>query len=76
MPLATEVSSLAKKVKMTAKGKNGSTGGLVLVEFKAPKELVAMFDARSRSHFSTRSEAIRTLMRRFLDETAQDFVRI
>ena len=61
---------------MTAKGKNGSTEGLVLVEFKAPRELVAMFDARSRFHFSTRSEAIRTLMRRFLDETAQDFVRI
>jgi metal-responsive CopG/Arc/MetJ family transcriptional regulator len=55
---------------MTEKGKNVSKEDLVLVEFKAPKELVEMFDARSRSHFSTRSEAIRTLMRRFLDETA------
>ncbi len=76
MTLAIQVLSLPKKVKMTEKGKNSSKEGLVLVEFKAPKELVAMFDARSRSHFSTRSEAIRTLMRRFLDETAQDFVRI
>jgi hypothetical protein len=41
---------------------------LVLVEFKAPIELVKAFDSKSKIKFSSRSEAIRTLMRMFIDE--------
>ena len=55
---------------MAEKVKNVSREDPVLIEFKAPKELVEMFDAKSRSRFSSRSEAIRALMRKFLDETA------
>jgi metal-responsive CopG/Arc/MetJ family transcriptional regulator len=40
---------------------------LLLVEFKAPKELVAAFDAMLKSRFSNRSEAIRSLMRAFVE---------
>ena len=43
---------------------------VVLVEFKAPRDLVEEFDQKSRSRFSSRSEAIRTLMRMFVDEEA------
>ncbi len=40
------------------------------MEFKAPRDLVEEFDQKSRSRFSSRSEAIRTLMRMFVDEEA------
>lgn len=42
-------------------------GSLVLVEFKAPKELIEEFDSKWRLRFSTRSEAIRFLLRAFLE---------
>ena len=64
-----QVLNLSKKGKMAEKVKNVSKEGIVLVEFKAPRELVELFDVKSRSRFSSRSEAIRALMRRFLDET-------
>lgn len=41
---------------------------ILLVEFKAPKELVEAFDSKLRSRFASRSEALRHLMRRFLEE--------
>jgi len=44
---------------------------ILLVEFKAPKKLVKAFDIKLKSHFSSRSEAIRSLMRMFLNETAE-----
>ena len=40
---------------------------LLLVEFKAPKDLVDAFDAMLKSRFSNRSEAIRSLMRKFVE---------
>ena len=40
---------------------------ILLVEFKAPKELVEAFDIKLRSKFSNRSEAIRSLMRTYLE---------
>jgi len=44
----------------------------LLVEFKAPKELVKAFDLKLKSKFSNRSEAIRSLMRRFLEATSKE----
>jgi hypothetical protein len=44
---------------------------ILLVEFKAPKKLVKAFDIKLKSHFSSRSEAIRSLMRTFLSETKE-----
>jgi metal-responsive CopG/Arc/MetJ family transcriptional regulator len=41
---------------------------MVLVEFKAPIELVRAFDSKSKIKFSSRSEAIRALMRMFIEE--------
>ena len=41
---------------------------VVLVEFKAPRELVEAFDSKLRPRFSSRSEALRYLMRVFLEE--------
>lgn len=61
---------MSNNEKMAEKLTNVSKGDPVLIEFKAPRELVEMFDAKSRSRFSSRSEAIRALMRKFLDETA------
>ena len=40
---------------------------LLLVEFKAPKDLVEAFDVTLKSRFSNRSEAIRSLMRKFVE---------
>jgi len=40
---------------------------LLLVEFKAPKDLVEAFDSTLKSRFSNRSEAIRSLMRTFVE---------
>jgi metal-responsive CopG/Arc/MetJ family transcriptional regulator len=42
---------------------------ILLVEFKAPKELVEAFDTKLKPKFSNRSEAIRSLMRTFLEAT-------
>lgn len=42
---------------------------VVLVEFKAPRELVEAFDSKLEPRFSSRSEAIRYLMRVFLEES-------
>jgi len=44
---------------------------ILLVEFKAPKKLVEAFDTKLKSQFSSRSEAIRSLMRMFLTETSE-----
>jgi len=43
---------------------------IVLVEFKAPKELVESFDSTSRFSYSSRSEALRALMRTFVEEVS------
>jgi metal-responsive CopG/Arc/MetJ family transcriptional regulator len=53
--------------KEEGKGKHG----LLLVEFKAPKELVDAFDTVLTSRFSNRSEAIRSLMRKFVEAASK-----
>lgn len=50
------------------KKENTHSKDIFLVEFKAPRELVELFDQKSRSRFSSRSEALRSLMRTFLEE--------
>ena len=40
----------------------------MLVEFMAPMQLVESFDSKSRLRFSSRSEALRYLMRIYLGE--------
>ena len=52
---------------MVPKNENRSRTELLLVEFKAPKDLVDAFDAMLKSRFSNRSEAIRSLMRTFVE---------
>jgi len=52
------------------KKENTSSKDILLVEFKAPKELVELFDQKSRALFSSRSEALRSLMRAFLEEAS------
>jgi metal-responsive CopG/Arc/MetJ family transcriptional regulator len=47
------------------------TKELLLVEFKAPKELVDAFDSMLKSRFSNRSEAIRSLMRKFVEAASK-----
>lgn len=44
---------------------------ILLVEFKAPKGLIDAFDFKLRTRFSSRSEAIRSLMRAFLEELGE-----
>lgn len=44
-------------------------GETLLVEFTAPKQLVEAFDSKLKVYFSSRSEAIRSLMRAFINET-------
>jgi len=53
------------------KNENQTKAGILLVEFKAPKELVEAFDTKLKSQFSNRSEAIRSLMRTFLEATKE-----
>jgi len=53
------------------KRSKGSPKNAILVEFKAPKELVESFDSRSKANFSSRSEALRALMRSFVEETSE-----
>ena len=45
---------------------------ILLVEFKAPKELVEAFDIKLKAKFSNRSEAIRSLMRKFLEAATKE----
>jgi len=45
--------------------------GIFLVEFKAPKELIEAFDSKLKAQFSSRSEALRSLMRAFIIETSE-----
>ncbi len=40
---------------------------ILLVEFKAPRQLVEAFDFKLKSKFSSRSEALRSLMRAYLE---------
>jgi len=49
------------------KSESKSKQEILLVEFKAPKDLVDAFDAMLKSRFSNRSEAIRSLMRTFVE---------
>jgi len=49
------------------KNENKNKQEILLVEFKAPKELVEAFDTKLKSKFSNRSEAIRSLMRTFVE---------
>jgi len=53
------------------KNANKSKIEILLVEFKAPRDLVEAFDAKLKATFSSRSEAIRTLMRTFLEATTE-----
>jgi len=53
------------------KDENKNRQGILLVEFKAPKELVEAFDTKLKSKFSNRSEAIRSLMRTFVEATSE-----
>lgn len=48
-------------------GKQSARDRTLLVEFKAPRELVEAFDSKVKVHFSSRSEALRSLMRAFLE---------
>lgn len=54
-----------------AKKEKASSKDIYLVEFKAPKELVELFDQKSKSRFSSRSEALRSLMRAFLEKPSE-----
>jgi len=47
------------------------TSEILLVEFKEPKKLVEAFDIKLKSQFSSRSEAIPSLMRTFLCEASE-----
>ena len=53
------------------KNENKGRPELLLVEFKAPKELVEAFDTLLKSKFSNRSEAIRSLMRTFVEAASE-----
>lgn len=53
------------------KRSKGSSKNRILVEFKAPRELVESFDLRLKSNFSSRSEALRALMRSFIEEASE-----
>lgn len=44
---------------------------LVLVEFKAPRNLVEEFDLKWRPNFSSRSETIRFLLRAFVEGSSK-----
>lgn len=56
----------------TNEGEPPSRGSLVLVEFKVPGDLLEEFDSKWKSsRFSTRSEAIRFLLRTFVEEASE-----
>lgn len=54
------------------KNENKVKQEILLVEFKAPKELVEAFDMKLKAKFSNRSEAIRSLMRKFLEAATKE----
>jgi metal-responsive CopG/Arc/MetJ family transcriptional regulator len=56
---------------MVQKNESRSRTELLLVEFKAPRDLVDAFDAMLKSRFSNRSEAIRSLMRTFVEAASR-----
>ena len=56
---------------MVQKNESRSRTELLLVEFKAPRDLVDAFDAMLKSRFSNRSEAIRSLMRTFVEAASK-----
>jgi len=60
-----------KEDKTTSLKKQLNKKEILLVEFKAPKSLVEAFDSKLRTEFSSRSEAIRSLMRAFLEEAVE-----
>ena len=45
--------------------------GILLVEFKAPKELIEAFDSKIKVQFSGRSETLRSLIRAFIIEPSE-----
>lgn len=51
--------------------KNKNRQEILLVEFKAPRKLVEAFDTQLAKIYSSRSEAIRTLMRKFVEATKE-----
>jgi metal-responsive CopG/Arc/MetJ family transcriptional regulator len=53
------------------RNENKTKQELLLIEFKAPKELVDAFDSILKSRFSNRSEAIRSLMRKFVEAASK-----
>ena len=57
----TEATETIKMRRQNARGRT------LLVEFKAPRGLVEAFDSKVKVHFSSRSEALRSLMRAFLE---------
>jgi len=60
---------LPKKERVVREKKWSNKGEMMLVEFRAPKELVDAFDSNLSPRFSNRSEAIRHLMWTFLEES-------
>ena len=62
---------MGKRSLALPKNLSKSKSELLLVEFKAPKELVEAFDILLRSKFSNRSEAIRSLMRTFVEAASE-----
>jgi hypothetical protein len=67
--IAIEAESKESKL---PKKENRVKAEILLVEFKAPKELVEAFDIKWKPQFSNRSEAIRTLMRSFLEAANEE----
>jgi len=58
------------KEERSVRGKGRSNKGeMMLVEFRAPRELVEAFDSKLLPRFSNRSEAIRHLIWMFLEES-------
>lgn len=63
-------SGLAERPKVKRGVKDLSESEMVLVEFRAPRKLVNSFDLMLKLRFSTRSEALRSLMRTFVEEAS------
>jgi len=57
------------KEEAVRKNRRSNKGEMVLVEFRAPRELVEAFDSKLLPRFSNRSEAIRHLIWMFLEES-------
>jgi len=63
-----ELGPLSKE-EAVRKNRRSSKGEMMLVEFRAPRELVEAFDSKLLPRFSNRSEAIRHLIWMFLEES-------